>query len=88
MANLKKVYIISGNDDYYDMFLNEGWEVVAKIETADLVVFTGGSDVSPIFYDESRHPKAYNDLARDQAEQAIYHRCVDLKIAMVGVCRG
>ena len=53
----KRVYIVGGDLSYSSMFLNEGWIVTNDLLEAQLVQFTGGSDVTPSFYNELKHPK-------------------------------
>lgn len=88
MPKVKKVFIINGNSDYFDLFLDKGWEITSSLENADLVVFTGGADVSPSLYGEECHPKAYNDSHRDNVEGNLYDLCIKKSIPMVGICRG
>jgi len=83
-----KVAIINGNSQYSSMYLNEGWDVGTDIEDADLVQFTGGSDVHPNFYDEELHPYSMCSLPRDKYERGVYDLCVERGIPMVGICRG
>jgi len=88
MAKVKRVLIVCSSSDYYDMFLDKGYEIVTDITKANLVCFTGGSDVSPSMYGEEKHPKAYNDMVRDTQEANVYKECISKNIPMVGVCRG
>jgi gamma-glutamyl-gamma-aminobutyrate hydrolase PuuD len=55
---------------------------------ADVVVFTGGPDVNPMYYGEEPHPKTYFDENRDLADIDLYMKCVENGIPMFGVCRG
>lgn len=86
----KKVWIVGGytSGAYGSMFKGEGWEVVADIDDADLVQFTGGEDVTPALYDEPRHPRTGNNSHRDNEEAKIYHYCLANGIPMAGICRG
>lgn len=56
--------------------------------TADLVVFTGGEDVNPIYYNEDRHKSTRCNQSRDLADIALYEQCLSEGIPMFGVCRG
>lgn len=51
----------------------------------DLVVFTGGSDVTPWLYGE-RNTTSYNNLNRDIREILWFHRFMNTP--KVGICRG
>jgi len=54
-----------------------------------LIVFTGGSDVSPELYgDTSPKNVCYVNSKRDQEEQEIYKFGLSRGIPMVGICRG
>jgi gamma-glutamyl-gamma-aminobutyrate hydrolase PuuD len=60
-------------------------------DEADLVVFGGGSDVSPHLYgieDGDNHPKVQSDIERDNQDITLYVECVSKGIPMFGVCRG
>lgn len=87
----RKVMIVSGNPQYYSMFENAGFNAVDYhpdyIDDACLVVFTGGSDVSPELYGHPTHPTTSYNKARDDREQAIFFDCVG-RVPMVGICRG
>lgn len=55
----------------------------------NLVVFTGGADVSPRMYGERwNHQNTHWDWERDVAEKYIFDLCVKHKIPQVGICRG
>jgi len=55
---------------------------------ADLVIFSGGSDVNPKLYGEVQHPKTYFNDRRDQEDIAVYRDCLDHGVPMLGICRG
>ena len=88
-----KVCIVNGSFAYRDLFTSCGFEVVEHLVdeqqvAVDLVVFTGGSDVSPGFYGHPEHKTTYNDVFRDQAEAQVFEECLLHGIPMVGICRG
>lgn len=89
----KKVLVLQG-DSYKavgEMFTAHGYDVLydtEKLSQADLVVFTGGSDVSPYIYGEEPFGARGCDPFRDDFERDIYYNCVDFCIPMVGICRG
>ena len=86
--NSKKVFIIDGGGAYYKMFEMYGWEVVSSIEEADLVLFTGGEDVTPSLYGEAKHPTTSNNPYRDDKEQLLFHKALHKGMPMAGICRG
>jgi gamma-glutamyl-gamma-aminobutyrate hydrolase PuuD len=85
---MKKVYIEYGNPQYRALFEQFGFSVVFSPEASDLVVFTGGSDVSPALYGDKQHPTTGNDPHRDMREKALFDFCVKNNLPMVGICRG
>ena len=59
------------------------------ISNADLVVHTGGADVSPRFYGELEKSKYTNcSEDRDAQDLADYKFAVEKKIKLLGICRG
>lgn len=85
---MKKVYIVDGDSLIASMFRKQGWEVTADFDSADLIQFTGGEDVSPHLYGEERHPSTYNSEARDRKEIEVFERAQDANKPMAGICRG
>ena len=82
------VHIIQSNYQYEQMFVKEGWELTNNYGMADLVQFTGGSDVSPSLYGEKSAPRTYCSPQRDNQEKVIFNYCVKNDIPMAGICRG
>ena len=83
-----KVLIVESSASYVSMFLNRGHEIVASLAEADLVQFTGGSDVSPSLYDEEVHPYTGHSPRRDEHESDVFKEALELGIPMAGICRG
>lgn len=83
---MKKVFIVGGNQQYHRMFEMYGFEVTDSYQEADLVVFTGGADVSPNLYGEHKHPRTHSDIIRDANERELYAYITDKPKA--GICRG
>ncbi|MCB0627922.1 MAG: gamma-glutamyl-gamma-aminobutyrate hydrolase family protein [Saprospiraceae bacterium] len=88
--------LVLGEKSYHQFFIDKGWKVSPTlpphkdaINRFDLVCFTGGTDISPLLYDESPHKKTqFHDSARDVLEVHIFNIAVMNKIPMVGICRG
>lgn len=90
-----KVLVVSGNASYVSLASNFG-EVVTNVKEFNnnpgdfkLVMFTGGADVCPSFYNHSS-PKnfcSYN-IGRDLAEEGIFVTALENDISMTGICRG
>ena len=85
---MPNVLIINTSDAYVNMFESMGWKVVYSYGSADLVQFTGGSDVSPSLYGEAEHPYTSTNPARDKHESDAFDICMAMGIPMAGICRG
>lgn len=93
-----KVYIVgevNENSIYrnLEIFLNSKFKVKFlpknKFYLANLIIFTGGEDISPKLYGyESIHPKMNINEKRDIYEQPFYSYAKFRKIPMLGICRG
>jgi len=83
-----KIYIVSGNYQYDELFRSMGHSLVATVQAADMVCFTGGADVTPEIYGDKAHTYTGYDRHRDDDEMAIYNTALAKKIPMVGICRG
>jgi len=81
----KKVYVVGG-DIYYTSFL-KNFEITENIEDADVVLFTGGEDVSPSIYKCKKHRRTFCNIKRDKAEEKIFNKIRPDQLA-VGICRG
>lgn len=81
-----KIYVVGGADNYVNFI--ENVQLVDKLEDAQLVVFTGGEDVTPSLYGCKKHRTTYSNLKRDQAEQAIFNKIDPKKQVCLGICRG
>ena len=55
------VYIEQGDHNYKMLFITLGYTVVSNFDAADLIVFTGGSDVSPHLYGDAAHRTTCNN---------------------------
>ncbi len=90
---MNKVLVLRG-DSYKavgELFVERGMSVIydtSKLSEVDLVVFTGGSDVSPWVYGEEPNGARGCDEARDHLEVSIYNEAQTLGIPCVGICRG
>jgi gamma-glutamyl-gamma-aminobutyrate hydrolase PuuD len=69
------------------MFIANDWDIVNDVDDAEYIQFTGGADVSPMLYNEPKHPRTYNDPRRDDAESNLYWTYAGSK-KMLGICRG
>ena len=96
MSNSRRILIVNDHGPtYFKPFAHLGLgctrdhKAINDPESVALVVFTGGSDVSPGLYSNNApHPRTFSDLARDTEEITIYETALDNKIPMAGICRG
>ena len=86
MEKIRKVYVVGGNNNYANWL--KDFKPTNNIEVADLVLFTGGEDVSPSFYEEEKHPYTSNNLHRDIYEKTIWDKATELNLPKLGICRG
>lgn len=57
-------------------------------ENVSLVMFTGGEDVHPKFYNGGNTGLSYTNEHRDLVEKTIFDFCRNHNVKMTGVCRG
>lgn len=82
----KSVFIVGGNSQISSMFLKERFKIAYAPENADILLFTGGEDVSPDYYGETRLPRTNSNPKRDEKESKIFERF--FLRPKVGICRG
>lgn len=80
-----KIYIVGRSLEYANWL---DCELVKIIEEADLVMFTGGEDVSPSLYNEPAHKTTYTNSDRDAYEVIQFNKALELNKPMIGICRG
>lgn len=86
-----KVFILPGPGfaQVTSLFCKAGAKKAKAYLDAELVVFLGGSDVSPRLYGEAPVPEVtFCDTQRDAREQTVFHACKTKRIPMFGICRG
>lgn len=80
-----KIYVV-GNNKYANWIKDA--LLVDNIKEADLVLFTGGTDVDPVIYGHERNSKSYYSSRRDDQDIIIYEQARSLDKAILGICRG
>lgn len=85
MNNVKKVYVVGPAKSYSKWIDNH--TLVDNIEEADIVMFTGGEDVTPSLYGARQHPSTYSNIQRDLEEKAIFEKVKPNQLC-IGICRG
>lgn len=81
----RKIYSVGAVGNYANWMLGE---MVQTMEEADLVLFTGGEDVTPNLYGKKPHPMTLCNPRRDAFEKAAFERARKLDKHMIGICRG
>ncbi|HUZ45479.1 MAG TPA: gamma-glutamyl-gamma-aminobutyrate hydrolase family protein [Terriglobia bacterium] len=60
-----------------------------SVECLDGILFTGGEDVDPFFYDEQiKHENVHVDRSRDKFEFGLLEQGLKRGIPILGICRG
>jgi len=86
-----KIYVCLGGQFglITTMFAQIGFAKAKTIEEADLIVYGGGNDVSPSFYNQKPILQCgWPDKDRDNLEKQIFEKAVELGIPQMGICRG
>jgi len=77
------------DDDVRRMMALHGFRRVLNQGEAEFVIFTGGSDINPLFYGELRHKFTNISLRRDLADvTALRSWKGPAKQKLIGICRG
>ena len=87
---MSRKILVVGHTSYNSPFHEYGevTNAVNELLSCDLIVFTGGEDVSPDIYGEDPHPLTQNNPHRDIVETGLYEMAEANKIPMMGICRG
>lgn len=82
-----KVFITNSSKSYAKWI--DDFEIVEDMKDCDIVIFTGGEDVTPSFYGEVKsHPFTCNSEHRDKIDLQLYAKAVKLNKNIVSICRG
>lgn len=80
-----KVFVVGGANYYASPI--KGAVLTNNIEKAQIVLFTGGEDVTPSFYGEKDLGVSYTNINRDTIEKSIFSRIKKNQLVL-GICRG
>lgn len=83
---LKKIYVV-GDSNYYFSFIEDS-ELTDNMELADIVLFTGGEDITPSYYNEERNIYTHSNKFRDEQEAVEFYKAISLNKMLIGICRG
>lgn len=81
----KRIYVVGPAKLYSKWIQNH--ELVDNIEDADIVMFTGGEDVTPSLYNAQQHSTTYSNIQRDLEEKAVFEKVKPNQLC-IGICRG
>ena len=86
----KKAYVLPGAfyGQVVTLMAEAGFERGTSVKDSDVVVFIGGSDISPKLYGEKDKHCQGVDAARDTFEMQVYQDCLQMDKVMFGICRG
>lgn len=80
-----KVYVVGGAIDYANWLVPT---IVSDVKDAEIVLFTGGEDVSPSLYGDVMGEYTHANPLRDAREVSIFEKALELQKPMLGICRG
>lgn len=85
-----RFHVLPGDSDYDVVkMMEEACAIRTNLKQADIIIFTGGTDVNPTLYGEKRISQTQTpDLDRDTFETKIYHAAYAKKKHLIGICRG
>lgn len=83
-------YYIVGEDQPTHKMMISAHGIPSGLRDAEIVVFTGGTDISPTMYNEfGVHARTqFPDKERDRVEKSIAMTSMDKGKVLVGICRG
>lgn len=70
------------------LFTHYGFDVTTVLEEADIICFTGGSDINPELYGAKLDNRTHYSPSRDKWEVEQWNKARELEIPIVGICRG
>ena len=82
---MKKIYVVGFGLDYMS-WINNAIHV-ENMEEADIVLFTGGEDVSPSLYGEE-NVLSFSNPDRDMYEKTMFEEACKNNKNIIGICRG
>lgn len=82
------VYVAGYSAMFEHLIRYSGHSTVGDVKQADAVLFTGGSDVTPLLYAEDIDPYTMFNWDRDMADIELWNEAVELGIPKIGICRG
>lgn len=86
----RPTYFLNEKDTLIRLMMGRhGYRRVDKVGDANFVLFTGGPDICPLLYGETRHPRTSSSLVRDRSDINLLRRCKSPQEQVkIGICRG
>ena len=90
MSNQKVCVIDGGTARAVEMMIRNRlyYDLVYNPSQADLIIITGGSDISPSWYGETALPGTHPSFEQDLTEFAAITYALNNGIPLAGICRG
>ena len=82
-----KVFVVGPDWCNITSFLLFDFELVKNISDADIIMFTGGEDISPSLYNDKIHGTTHFSPRRDAFEVEMFN-LAPKKALLIGGCRG
>lgn len=86
----RDVYVIPGfmETSVASLFTERGFSLKSNPDDANILVWTGGADISPDLYNDPRHPMTSFSNGRDKREVELYRNFAGPDYFKIGICRG
>lgn len=84
----KPLLYVPDSPHYTDPFRDLFEVTRSDLKKCDVVMFTGGSDISPAFYGQKPNKFTMSFPARDAKEKVLYDWALEHKKKFLGICRG
>lgn len=82
-----KFYLVQ-QDELVKRFMSmNGYDCTTDVGAADLIIFTGGEDVTPFLYGERQLSETCNNFLRDREEVNLFKQ-LPSHVPKIGICRG
>lgn len=83
-----KVFISNPQSDNDAWWFPKPFEIVKEIHDSNLVMFTGGPDVTPKLYGHCPHHSTSSSVERDETDKKAYDIATYSQLPKIGICRG
>jgi hypothetical protein len=81
----RKFYVVGGSKNYANWM---GGKIVDSFDEANIIVYTGGEDITPSLYKEIPHPTTFSNIERDKEEIEVFNKAKEAGKHIIGICRG